>query len=119
METQLDSSSVAASDVTVFVGNAPGIEQPDLFRCCPLGCQFYSKDEIEKYKVMEIDLEVPRNGNNEKITCSGVIVHSKPEEKNTRYRIWMYFLDLPEDIKKSLHCIAKDAGTICPFCQNF
>jgi len=92
--------------------------QPDAFRCCPLGVQFYSKKDLPTYQVMELKL-APPGAKTDPLDVNGVVVHSQLDPKYNLYRIWIIFVDLPDEIKKRLTCLSQDAHTLCSHCQNF
>ncbi len=119
MENQDVVTSEVACDVLVHVGSDEGVKQPDLFRCCPLGVQFYSDNEVDPYSILNFTLNLPDNPEQDEITCSGAVVHCDQVEGDYKYRIWLYFLDLPENARTHLHCFAKEASFLCPFCENF
>jgi hypothetical protein len=108
------------SSVFVFLGSDEAIEQPQTFRCCPLGVQFYAPESVEKYRILSIRLQIPGEEQVQaEIECSGIVVYSQQDDSNGLYRTWVYFLDLPEEVRDYIHCAAKDADTLCPFCENF
>lgn len=107
-------------DVLVHLSDHEAVPQPATFRCCPLGVQFYTPEEVEKYKVLEVKLQVPSPNNDMKeVLCSGVVVHCQEDGETGLYRIWVFFLDVPELVRNHLHCIAKESEFLCPFCENF
>jgi len=109
-----------AEAVQVFLGKQDPIAQPEGFRVCPLGVQFYSRKALEEYELMEFKLDLPRNGHPpETVTCSGVVVHCQPTGSSGLYRIWIKFLDLPTDQQSRIQCMAKDGKHLCPHCENF
>lgn len=116
----VQSNASGAQTVMVFCGEDESQLQPESFRCCPLGVQFYSPHEIEPYKIMELDLQFPGEGT-EALTarCCGVIVQSAFDRAKDMYRVWMMFTDLPPDVQQRLKCVSKKAGTQCPHCENY
>ncbi|MDZ4200476.1 MAG: hypothetical protein U1E27_14470 [Kiritimatiellia bacterium] len=110
------------NEVTVFVGSDQGVSQPETFRCCPLGVQFYSDKELPAYEVMEFKLQTPPEGELNflaSLECAGVVVHCQKNPGEKRYRVWLLFLDLPENVRSRLHCFGKNGGTLCPHCENY
>lgn len=106
--------------VTLFVGGRKGVRQPDGFRMCPLGIQFYASRPIARYKLLDFNISVAGNGHKSgKIRCCGAVVHCRRDAKENCYRIWVKFLDLPKSKERQLHCVAKSARLLCPFCENF
>ncbi|MBM4155772.1 MAG: hypothetical protein FJ221_12205 [Lentisphaerae bacterium] len=111
---------MGARSVMVFCGEEDTQQQPDSFRCCPLGVQFYSQREIEPYKIMEMDLQFPGEDSQALATrCCGVVVQSAFVKARDMYRVWLMFTDLPTDVQKRLKCVSKKAGTQCPHCENY
>jgi hypothetical protein len=107
--------------VTVFVGKKDKVKQPEGFRLCPLGVQFYSSHKIQEFECMEFKIQVPGNGKRKssEITATGVVVNCKQEKSNARFRVWIKFLDLPEADKSRIQCVAKSGKHLCPYCENF
>jgi len=107
--------------IRVQLSNHPTVLQPsETFRVCPLGLQFYSPKKIPDFKVMNFRMQMaPGNGEQEEVTCSGVVVHCQKEKATGLYRVWVKFLDLAKDNGARLECAAKNADTICPHCENF
>lgn len=109
-----------ANKVLVFSGEHDVVEQPGDFRCCPLGIQLYSQEDIPQYKVMDIGVNSPTDEDaGYKIECTGVVVHSQYEDECKMYRVWVMFLDLPEEARQDLLCVSKEQSLTCPFCENF
>jgi hypothetical protein len=107
-------------EVLVFCGDEGGVRQPDTFRCCPLGLQFYSPKELPSYQVLEFKVKAPSDAAaGVPVDCSGVVVHSQYEDKRGMYRVWVAFLDLDEGVRRGLECFAKDAKLTCPHCMNY
>ena len=108
------------SDVLVHLAGHEAVPQPATFRCCPLGVQFYTPEAVEKYKVLEVKLDIPKDGDEtEAVLCSGVVVHCQDDTDTGLHRIWVFFLDVPELVRNHLRCIAKESEFLCPFCENF
>lgn len=106
------------AEITVE-GSAPDI-QPETFRCCPLGVQFYSSEELPLYKVMAMSLNLPSSkGPAEKFEATGVVVQSRFEPVRNQHRIWIMFADLPDSVAAKLKCISKETGSQCPHCMNY
>lgn len=109
--------------VTVVVGDRKkGIRQPDTFRVCPLGLQFYSQKKLPEFELVEFKIDIPGpNGSKrtEKITCTGVVVHCRMDKETSLYRVWIKFIDLPDSKRNRIRCVAKDSSFLCPYCENF
>ncbi|HRZ11722.1 MAG TPA: PilZ domain-containing protein [Kiritimatiellia bacterium] len=106
--------------VSVFVCGDQPVEQPEGFRVCPLGVQFYSPRKIQEFQIMEFRVAIPgRKNTSEEIQCSGVVVHCKPLEGRDLFRIWIKFLDLPDSKRDQIRCMAKAGKHLCPYCENF
>jgi len=119
MQVSQDSLAAQKTPVTVFTGKKNAVAQPDGFRVCPMGVQLYSKRRIKEYELLEFTMDAPSaNGRSKKITCTGVVVHCQPDKKSM-YRVWVKFLDLPEDARKQVECVSKKSKLLCPYCENF
>jgi hypothetical protein len=121
MRASAASASTQDRPVTVFVGEQDRMKQPEGFRLCPLGVQFYSTHKIAEFELMEFKVQVPGNGKRKRseIMATGVVVNCKPEKGNARFRVWIKFLDLPEADKDRIECVAKSGKHLCPYCENF
>ncbi len=108
--------------VTVITDDGDPVPQPKSFQFCPLGLQFYSRKELSECSLLEFKLNIPGDhGRPDEITCSGLVVNCReePSHKDSPYRIWVKFLDLPEAARDRIHCVAKSSDFLCPFCENF
>lgn len=119
MEAQIANTTETGCEVLVHVDSDHGVRQPATFRCCPLGVQFYSERQVPQYSILNFTLSIPENPHLAKVECSGAVVHCEKLNGDVNYRIWLYFLDLPETARPHLHCFAKEASFLCPFCENF
>lgn len=111
----------AKTPIQVKLGKQASVTQPnETFRVCPLGVQFYSPKKVEDFCVMDFKMQVAQaDGSSADIKCAGVVVHSQKEKASGLYRVWVKFLDLPQDGSARLKCAAQDADAICPHCENF
>lgn len=106
--------------VDVFLEDGKAVSQPSTFRCCPLGLQFFSTESIDTGKEMELRLEPTKEAPDQpSIHATGIVVHCQPDNVHDMYRIWMMFMDLPEDVCQQLECLADDENILCPHCMNF
>jgi len=108
--------------ITVALGKGKGLKQPDNFRFCPLGLQFYSRRNVPEFELLEFQLDDPGKGEKkgEKFTCTGVVVKCMPAvEDPSLFRVWVKFLDVPESRVKKIQCVAKECNLLCPYCENF
>ena len=106
--------------VVVSLDKAGDAMQPDSFRCCPLGLQFYSRKKLDIYKVMKMDLQVPGRAKTKgTFAAEGVVVHAQYDEKQSMYRTWIMFTDLPDEAASRLKCMTKKTGLQCPHCENY
>lgn len=107
-------------EVLVFCGEEAPDRQPETFRFCPLGIQFYSRKQLPEYQQIRINLGgtagVPLP---EGAQCEGIVVHCEFDRHRGMYRNWILFVDLPDEIRRQFQCFAKQAGTTCPHCMNF
>lgn len=106
-------------DVLIIQEDQAPLPQPDTFRCCPLGLQFYSPQELPLYKVLALKVNAPQGTGTPAVDCSGIVVHCQHETPQDRYRVWVLFSDLPEATRKQLKCIANACELKCPHCENF
>ena len=113
-----------STEVLVYCGEQEGTRQPEFFRCCPLGMQFYSPTELPTYRVLELQVAVPedlkKNGLKTKsVDCSGVVVHSQWDNERELFRTWVLFADLPQDMRDHFRCLARESDFLCPHCENY
>lgn len=108
-------------DVVVYLGDEEAVQQPETFRFCPLGVQFYSHSAVAEYELLECRFAVPdANGDLAEIECAGLVVQCcEPLNGNKLYRIWVKFLNLSEDTVQHIRNLSRSQRLICPFCQNF
>lgn len=109
-------------EVLVYCGEGEAVPQPESFRCCPLGLQFYSKRELPTYRVLELQIKVPaaEPGGEETLSdCSGVVVHSQYDSERDLYRTWVMFADLPAETRERFRCMSKESNFLCPHCENY
>jgi len=108
------------NEVLVFYGQEDPERQPETFRFCPLGVQFYARKLLPEYQLIELDLhgspgvELPAG-----TRCEGIVVHGQFDPDRQLYRHWILFMDLPEEIRRKFRCFAKESGALCPHCENF
>jgi hypothetical protein len=121
MEHSKDSTGLQSKPVTVVLGEREPVKQPDNFRVCPLGIQLYSPKKLPEFEILEFAISIPSNNGkkNEDIQCTGVVVRCAKDSDPSLYRIWVKFLDLPEDKRNRLQCLSKTAKLTCPYCENF
>ena len=107
--------------VTIFMDEEDhGIKQPNTFRLCPLGLQFYSNKQMSECSLLEFKLDLPADKNSQShIACSGIVVNCQIQEHQSLYRIWVKFLDLPDSARSRIKCVSKSTNLLCPFCENF
>ncbi|MFH0909502.1 MAG: PilZ domain-containing protein [bacterium] len=115
---QTRQASKASRDVMVFLGAKDCIKQPQTFRLCPLGLQFYSPKRLNEFDLMEFTIDVPDKGHRTRTQkCIGAVVRCQREEKN--YRVWVKFIDLPRTASENIRCISKKGNHLCCYCENF
>lgn len=106
--------------VSVSLANRAALKQPDTFRLCPLGLQFFSRRPPELFTLLEVTIAIPgRRGRPKQIRCTGAVVHHQYDKYEKNYRVWLQFLDLPEEAKERLRCTGRSSGFICPHCRNY
>ncbi len=106
--------------VLVFRGEDEAVAQPETFRCCPLGLQFYARDAFPTYRVLDLKVEVPADGGGRTpFDCSGVVVHSEYDEERELFRTWVVFVDVPPEVRQRFDCLARKGGFLCPHCENY
>lgn len=106
--------------VTVLAEPAEAVTQPDDFHLCPLGLQFHSETPVEPFTILRVDIEAPDNqGALQKLSCSGAVVRCQLDKSSRRHRVWLQFLDLPDDVRERIRCTARHGHLLCSYCQNF
>ncbi len=96
------------------------VAQPETFKFCPLGVQFYTRKKYDECSIHEFSVDVEGDGRApERISCSGVVVDCCKSGDGEMYRVWMKFLDLPETASDRIHCLVKSTEFLCPFCENY
>lgn len=106
----------------VVIENAEGKTQPQTFQLCPLGVQFYSDRQVEEFELMEFDLKADESNpdSDENIRCTGAVVRCQEvNEPDGKFRVWIKFLDAPEQTCEKLRCTARKGKHLCCFCENF
>jgi hypothetical protein len=120
MDVAQESGAGSSSPATIVMDDRSTVRQPQDFRVCPLGIQLYVPKPIPEFQVLNFKLEVSRPGNGKaEIECNGVVVHCRPMKHSKLYRLWVKFIDLPEEERSRLHCVAKGHDLLCPHCENF
>ena len=105
--------------VEVFLDEHATVVQPELFRVCPLGLQFYASRPVPEFTTLSFNMKIgTADGAAEEVSCSGVVVHCRHEKETGFYRVWVKFLDLPDAKNARIKCIARDAKLSCPHCEN-
>lgn len=110
------------NDVMVYYGDEAGQRQPDTFRLCPLGVQFYATHPVDECSLIELTLTVPGPAGElpEPVTCVGYIAQcSAPDSSSDKFRIWVKFLDLTPEVQDRLQTVCNAQQLKCPFCENF
>ena len=108
-------------DVLVYLGDHDGIRQPETFQFCPLGVQLYTHSAVAEYELLDCKFNIPDgSGDEEQVACIGVVVQCSPPDNGTQlYRVWVKFLDLPEETVLRIQELTTNQRFICPFCENF
>ncbi len=108
------------TSVNVVFEEDPRVPQQNTFRCCPLGLQFFSPRKHADGTFLQISFAHPGGTQeDEALQCEGMVVYSEREEDSPLYRHWVFFLDLPESVRKELQCLTDDMESRCPWCENF
>ncbi len=108
------------NDVVVLTGDeGVATPQPETFRCCPLGVQFYSKQKLAPYRILDVQLAFPDENGGQPVHCSGVVVHCRKVHAEELYRVWVMFSDLSKELRSKLACVSNKAQVKCPHCENF
>lgn len=119
MNTDPETGSPDDQNILVYLDDDQATPQPSSFRCCPLGIQLYAPREVEDYKLLELDFEVPgRTGDKVRINCHGVAVNCYPTEEKL-FRVCVKFIDLPEETRDEILHLAHSTERLCPYCKNF
>jgi len=95
--------------------------QPETFRFCPLGVQFYSRHRLPEYKQIELQVRGAEGiaGSRKRMRCEGIVVHSQYDRRRKQYRHWILFIEIPDALRNQFRCIARQTGSLCPHCENF
>jgi hypothetical protein len=113
-------TTAVRKDVTVYMGDrGAGIAQPQDFRLCPLGCQFYSSRKIREFDILEFAIDLPSGKKQRRHTCTGAVVRCEKERDQDLYRVWLHFLDMPKASRQHLRCMAKKGDYLCQNCAMF
>ena len=108
--------------VMVFMNDRDAMPQPSTFQLCPLGCQFYSDKPLDDFTLLEFNLQLPPDAATEPCcpcTCVGAVVKCQRDPAESRYRVWVKFVDLPEQAKNKIRCEARKGQHLCCYCENF
>ena len=99
-------------EVEIFLGKKKCCQQTQTFQLCPLGLQFYSPKKLEDLTLLEFNLDIPAEGRKKKqnVTCTGAVVRCQHEKGSARYRIWIKFLDLPEEARQRIAHVTQKAN---------
>lgn len=108
-------------EVVVYTDDENGALQPRTFQMCGLGVQFYSSKPIDEFELMEFDLQVNEDPKNpENVHCTGAVVRClEVNHDSGKYRVWLKFIDTPDQSCKQVACIARKGKHLCTFCENF
>jgi len=111
----------AEDNVIVYLGDHEAIEQPETFQFCPLGVQLYTCAALTECELLDCKFTIPdADGNSEEVQCIGLVVQCcEPLNGDKLYRIWVKFLDLPEETVRRIQQLTQSQRFICPFCENY
>ncbi len=123
-EREMDGSMVANGSghgaVSVVMENGAVMPQPDHFRICPLGMQFYSSEEVPEYVLLDLKITVlDAERGTVDLACTGAVVLSRFEPDCGLYRVWVVYVDLDDEKRDILTCTCKEKNLLCPHCMNF
>ncbi len=106
--------------ITVCVNGHEHAHEESTFRCCPLGLQFYSKTDLEPFKILMFQLSMTEpTGQEWSERCEGIVVQSVFDPRRGEYRIWVLFSSVDPEFRERLKCTSKQARMQCPYCENF
>lgn len=106
--------------VSVVMDNGEIMPQPDHFRVCPLGMQFYSREAVPEYVLLDLKITVlDADGTSTDLACTGAVVLSRYDPGCDLYRIWVVYVDLDDEKRNVLSCTCKEKNLLCPHCMNF
>ena len=110
-----------AYEVVVQAETEVSEPQPETFRFCPLGVQFYSRRRLPAYQQIELQVSGAPGivGAKRPTRCEGVVVHTQYDRRRKQYRHWILFVELPDSLRKQFRCVAQQTGSLCPHCENF
>lgn len=114
-----ESGETSPEKVVVMVEGGNGITQPQTFVLCPLGVQFYTDHPLREFDLMSFELH-PSDETTPPVHCTGAVVRCQQvDAPEGRYRVWLKFLDAPEQTCEQLKCTARKGGHLCSDCENF
>lgn len=111
-----------AGQITVHMGDDCAEQSRDSFTLCPLGLQFYSSKPVNEFDLFEFNLggaSASRGKTKTPVKCTGAVVRCQEEKESSRYRVWIQFLDLPQETREKLRCVARKGKHLCSYCENF
>lgn len=88
---------------------------------CPLGLQFVTSQRLRPFDLFEFSLDLDEVGRRSKTPtqCTGAVVKCRKQPKQDKYRVWIKFLDIPEDARDRIECVSKNGKHLCHYCENF
>ncbi len=110
------------NDIIIYCDEDDGQPQPNTFRLCPLGIQYYAARPLNECCLMDFTLALPGADADDPdtICCTGLVVQcSAPDNGNNLYRIWVKFMDLAPYVEEQLRTLCKECQLNCPFCENY
>ena len=107
-------------EIAIFLDTSDNQVQTSGLSCCPLGVRFYSKEALPLYTIVDVHLSSSvMHCNEHDFNCRGVIVHCEKDDQNGNFLVHVFFTEIPEPARNNLVCVATQAGTLCPYCENF
>lgn len=110
-------------EVLVYQGEQKAVKQPRTFQFCPLGVQLYTEAPVKECTLMDLTLSLPAEHEPERdeiVHCTGLVAQCCAAEGGQKlYRVWVKFIDLPENLAERIRAFTQHKRLTCPFCQNF
>lgn len=110
------------SEVLVYQGETNAIRQPETFQFCALGLQLYTPDPLPECHLLDLQFALPTDDGmdeEETIHCTGMVAQcSAPSNGTGMYRVWIKFLDLPEEKVQRIRQFTTSRNFTCPWCAN-
>ncbi len=109
------------SNVLVYMNGHDATRQPGTFQFCPLGIQFYVREPLQQYEVLECRVNITGGDSDasNNVICTGLVVNCCLDPETELYRVWVKFIDLPLQSCAHIQRLSRENQLLCSFCENF